>query len=97
MRQLLRLVFLLFGLFRKAIPLNVILSKEQGDASEESRRRTACKNSKNTTLNNMHFILNTFFKRYSLDIRGRVLRRDSSASPQNDKQTNSPYGIDNEA
>ena len=31
------------NLNHKAIPLNVILSKEQGDASEESRRRTAYK------------------------------------------------------
>ena len=33
-----------------------------------------------------------------LDIRGLVLRRDSSASPQNDKQANSPGGVsDNSA
>ena len=37
-------------LYRKAKSLNVILSKEQGDAGEESRRRTAFKNSKTTTL-----------------------------------------------
>ena len=46
--------FCVLDIFRKAIPLNVILSKEQGDASEESRRRTAFKNLKTTTLNRLN-------------------------------------------